>query len=167
MKVYEATLRPGERNKNDLGKQIYIPGYNIPFLIQPASAGEGAVGNIFAPNQSINGVQVGRGSNFRLQNLLAKAHPIIYYYTAIDPVEVTLKANKVVKGEHTLAQSEFTFNIVAGPNSPAIPETSQSKQMQQMVQLHLIRFHLQNQVLTLIQLQKIKLTLTQILMLNH
>ena len=32
-----------------------------------------------------------------------------------------------------------------------------------MVQLHLIRFHLQNQVLTLIQLQKIKLTLTQIL----
>ena len=92
MKVYEATLRPGERNKNDLGKQIYIPGYNIPFLIQPASAGEGAVGNIFAPNQSINGVQVGRGSNFRLQNLLAKAHPIIYYYTAIDPVEVTLKA---------------------------------------------------------------------------
>lgn len=127
VKVYEATLRPGERNKNDLGKQIYIPGYNIPFLIQPASAGEGAVGNIFAPNQSINGVQVGRGSNFRLQNLLAKAHPIIYYYTAIDPVEVTLKANKVVKGEHTLAQGEFTFNIVAGPNSPAIPETSQSK----------------------------------------
>ena len=35
VKVYEATLRPGERNKNDLGKQIYIPGYNIPFLIQP------------------------------------------------------------------------------------------------------------------------------------
>ena len=77
MKVYEATLRPGERNKNDLGKQIYIPGYNIPFLIQPLVEG---VGNIFAPNQSINGVQVGRGSNFRLQNLLAKAHPIIYYY---------------------------------------------------------------------------------------
>ena len=40
MKVYEATLRPGERNKNDLGKQIYIPGYNIPFLIQPL-VGEG------------------------------------------------------------------------------------------------------------------------------
>ena len=77
MKVYEATLRPGERNKNDLGKQIYIPGYNIPFLIQPLVAK--GVGNIFAPNQSINGVQVGRGSNFRLQNLLAKAHPIIYY----------------------------------------------------------------------------------------
>lgn len=85
VKVYEATLRPGERNKNDLGKQIYIPGYNIPFLIQPASLGEGLVGNIFAPNQSINGVQVGRGSNFRLQNLLAKAHPIIYYYTKNRP----------------------------------------------------------------------------------
>lgn len=127
VKVYEATLRPGERNKNDLGKQIFIPGYDIPFLVQPASAGEGAVGNLFAPNQSVNGVQVGRGSNFRLQNLLAKAHPIIYYYTAIDPVEVTLKANKVVKGEHTLAEGEFTFNIVAGPNSPAIPEASQSK----------------------------------------
>lgn len=127
VKVYEATLRPGERNKNDLGKQIFIPGYDIPFLVQPASAGEGAVGNLFAPNQSVNGVQVGRGSNFRLQNLLAKAHPVIYYYTKIEPVEVTLKANKVVKGDHTLAEGEFTFNIVAGPNSPAIPEASQSK----------------------------------------
>ena len=117
------------------------------------------------PNQSINGVQVGRGSNFRLQNLLAKAHPIIYYYT-IDPVEVTLKANKVVKGEHTLAQGEFTFNIVAGPNSPLFQRLRNQNKCE-MVQLHLIRFHLQNQVLTLIQLQKIKLTLTQILMSNH
>lgn len=127
VKVYEATLKPGEKNKNDLGKQIFIPGYDIPFLVQPASAGEGAVGNLFAPNQSVNGVQVGRGSNFRLQNLLAKAHPVIYYYTKIEPVKVTLKANKVVKGDHTLAEGEFTFNIVAGPNSPAIPEASQSK----------------------------------------
>lgn len=134
VKVYEATLKPGEKNMNDLGKQILIPGYTKPFLIQPTSAGEGAVGNVFVPDQTINGVQVGRGSNFRLQNLLTKAHPVIYYYTKIEPVEVTLTAKKVVKGTSSLPGGEipvtngqFTFNIAAGPNSPAIPVASQTK----------------------------------------
>ncbi|MCJ1662998.1 YSIRK-type signal peptide-containing protein [Staphylococcus sp. NRL 18/288] len=132
VKVYEATLKPGEKNMNDLGKQILIPGYSHPFLIQPSSAGEGAVGNVFAPKQSVNGVEVGRGSNFRLQNLLTKARPVVYYYTKIEPVEVTLTAKKVVKGNASLpggslTNGQFTFNIAAGPNSPAIPTASQSK----------------------------------------
>ena len=134
VKVYESTLKPGQRNMNDLGKQILIPGYTKPFLIQPTSAGDGAVGNLYAPDQTINGVQVGRGSNFRLQNLLTKAHPVIYYYTKIEPVEVTLTAKKVVKGTSSLPGGEipvtngqFTFNIAAGPNSPAIPVASQTK----------------------------------------
>ncbi|WP_226386108.1 Spy0128 family protein [Staphylococcus sp. Marseille-Q1834] len=132
VKVYETTLKPGQRNMNDLGKEISIPGYSKPFKILDASQGDGAVGNVFVPDQTIKGVQVGRGSNFRLQNLLTKAHPVIYYYTKIEPVEVTLSARKVVKRNTSLpggqlTNGQFTFNIVAGPNSPAIPAASQSK----------------------------------------
>ncbi|GGG97323.1 hypothetical protein GCM10007342_21200 [Staphylococcus pragensis] len=132
VKVYETTLKPGQRNMNDLGKEISIPSYSKPFKILDASQGDGAVGNVFVPDQTIKGVQVGRGSNFRLQNLLTKAHPVIYYYTKIEPVEVTLSARKVVKRNTSLpggqlTNGQFTFNIVAGPNSPAIPAASQSK----------------------------------------
>ena len=67
VRVYAETLKPGERNMEHLGEYIDIPGYPKPFKIQPASEGD-AAGMLFAPKQVINGVQVGSGGNFRLQN---------------------------------------------------------------------------------------------------
>lgn len=52
----------------------------------------------------------------------------------LDPVEVTLKVHNIIKGDHNQTPGEFTFNIEAGPHSPTIPDASQSKRMQRMVQ---------------------------------
>ncbi|BBD91104.1 pilin isopeptide linkage domain protein [Staphylococcus caprae] len=126
VRVYAETLKPGERNMEHLGEYIDIPGYPKPFKIQPASEGD-AAGMLFAPKQVINGVQVGSGGNFRLQNFLARIKPADYYYTTLDPVEVTLKVHNIIKGDHNQTPGEFTFNIEAGPHSPTIPDASQSK----------------------------------------
>ncbi|MDI9231806.1 Spy0128 family protein [Staphylococcus caprae] len=126
VRVYAETLKPDERNMEHLDEYIDIPGYPKPFKIQPASEGD-AAGMLFAPRQVINGVQVGSGGNFRLQNFLARIKPADYYYTTLDPVEVTLKVHNIIKGEHNQTPGEFTFNIEAGPHSPAIPDASQSK----------------------------------------
>ena len=59
---------------------------------------------------AINGVPVGSGNIFRLENKLTRAYETVYYYVKQEPAKVTPEVEKALEGR-VLADGEFSFKL--------------------------------------------------------